>query len=299
VHDDPAADPITHDLSDPRPVDPATDASTRWPIEPVERTRDPAEDATSCPFLRAVDDADRLVVPILSPDPVNRCASSGEPVPQSLRQQELVCLTSGHVNCPRFQRGTVPAPAPLEMPVRLHLDRPVHVTPATAGALAVFLIAFAISLGFMVANGGLALTAAATPSPTEAVLGAVETTPPPTGAPTPEATPEATPVPSPSPSPSPDPTATPAATPTATPAANPSPRTTAKPTARPASGRYALLKPCPNQSDCWIYVIRSGDNLYSIARYFGVPLATVKAWNPWTANGLKVGRELRIPPPTR
>jgi LysM domain len=297
VHDDPAADPTTRGVSDPRPVDPAIDSSTRWPIEPVELTPDPSDPTTICPFLRAVDDADRLLPPILSPDAVNRCASSGEPVPQSLRQQELVCLTSGHVNCPRFQRGTIAAPAPLEMPLRLRLDRSVHVTPATAGAIAVFLVAFAISLGFMVANGGLALTAAATPSPTEAVLGAVETTPPPTLAPTPIPTPEATTAPT--PSPSPDPTATPAPTPTATPLATPSPAPTSKPTARPTSGRYALLRPCPNQSNCWIYVIRSGDNLYSIAHYFGVPLATVKAWNPWTANGLKVGRELRIPPPTR
>jgi len=297
VHDDPAADPITHDLSDPRPVDPATDASTRWPIEPVELTLDPSDDATICPFLRAVDDADRLLLPILSPDPVNRCASTGEPVPQSLRQQELVCLTTGHVNCPRFQRGTIAEPAPIEVPIHLNLNRSVHVTPATAGAIAVFLVAFAISLGFMVANGGLALTAAATPGPTEAVLGAVETTPPPTAAPTPEATPD----PTPSLSPSPDPTATPAPTPIATPVATPTPTpaATPKPTPRPTSGRYALLRPCPNQSDCWIYVTRSGDNLYSIARYFGVPLATVKAWNPWTANGLKAGRELRIPPPTR
>ena len=301
MHDDPAADPTTHGLDDPRPVDPAIDPSARWPIEHVELTPDPSDAVTTCPFLRAVDDADRLLLPILSPDPVNRCASSGEPVPQSLRQQELVCLTSGHVNCPRFQRGAVAPSIPIEVPVRLRLDRSVHVTPATAGAIAVFLVAFAISLGFMVANGGLALTAAATPSPTEDVIGAVEGTPSPTfrptADPTPAVTPEATPAPT--PSPSPDPSATPDPTPTATPAATPTSATTAKPTARPTSGRYALLTPCPNQSDCWIYVIRSGDNLYSIARYFGVPLATVKAWNPWTANGLKVGRELRIPPPTR
>ena len=293
MHDDPAAHPTSHVLNDPRPVDPAIETSTRWPIEPVELTVDPSDHATICPFLRAVDDADRLLLPILSPDPVNRCASSGEPVPQSLRQQELVCLTSGHVNCPRFQRGTLDAPAPLATPVRLHLNRSVHVTPATAGAIAVFLVAFAISLGFMVANGGLALTAATTPTPTQAVLGAVETTPPPTATPTPEATP------APTPSPSPAPTATPAPTPSATPIATPSPAPTSKPTPRPTSGRYALLTPCPNQSGCWIYVIRSGDNLWSIARYYGVPLATVKAWNPWTANGLKVGRELRIPTPTR
>ena len=68
---------------------------------------------------------------------------------------------------------------------------------------------------------------------------------------------------------------------------------------QPTSGRYALLTACPDRSGCWIYHIRSGDNLYSIANYFGVSLKTVQAWNPWTQSGLKTGRELRIPTPTR
>ena len=66
-----------------------------------------------------------------------------------------------------------------------------------------------------------------------------------------------------------------------------------------SASRLALLTPCPDSPDCYIYVVRSGDNLFSIANYFGVPLSTVKAMNPWTKNGLKAGRELRIPPPTR
>jgi hypothetical protein len=45
--------------------------------------------------------------------------------------------------------------------------------------------------------------------------------------------------------------------------------------------------------------VRSGDNLTSIANYFGVSLAKVRAMNPWTSGGLTVGRGLRIPPPTR
>ena len=43
--------------------------------------------------------------PVEVPDPVNRCAALHDAVPQSMRQQELVCLTSGHVNCPRYLRG--------------------------------------------------------------------------------------------------------------------------------------------------------------------------------------------------
>ena len=60
-----------------------------------------------------------------------------------------------------------------------------------------------------------------------------------------------------------------------------------------------MLTSCPNTPNCYVYVVRSGDNLFSIANYFGVSLNTVKAWNPWTQNGLVVGRGLRIPPPTR
>jgi LysM repeat protein len=47
-------------------------------------------------------------------------------------------------------------------------------------------------------------------------------------------------------------------------------------------------------------VVRSGDNLVSIARYFGVPLETVYRLNPWTrTSGLRAGQELILPPPTR
>jgi len=60
-----------------------------------------------------------------------------------------------------------------------------------------------------------------------------------------------------------------------------------------------LVTPCPDTAKCYVYRIRSGDNLYSIANYFGVSLATITAWNPWTSDGLKAGRALRIPPPTR
>jgi hypothetical protein len=46
--------------------------------------------------------------------------------------------------------------------------------------------------------------------------------------------------------------------------------------------------------------VRRGDNLFSIANYFGVPLRRVYAMNPWLENsGLRAGQELRLPPPTR
>jgi spore germination protein YaaH len=68
----------------------------------------------------------------------------------------------------------------------------------------------------------------------------------------------------------------------------------------PSSDRYALLTPCGDAPDCLIYTIRSGDNLVSIASYFGVPFDTVTELNPWTrTTQLVAGQELRLPPPTR
>ena len=73
-----------------------------------------------------------------------------------------------------------------------------------------------------------------------------------------------------------------------------------KPTKKPTSARYALLKPCADRSGCWIYRVRSGDNLYSIANYFGHSLNTIYAWNPqYPGTALQVGAAIRMPPPTR
>jgi hypothetical protein len=287
VYDDPAADQPPRASADP--LDGAVAAApehVRSQLPGWERTTtDPV-----CPFLRAATAGDALGEPIETPDPANRCTALHDAVPQSLRQQELVCLSSAHVNCPRYLRGTVGLPTPVE-PVAAAR----RVTPATAGALALFGLAFVISVGFVVATGGLALTAAVpTATPGGAVLGEIETAPP-SFLPTPEATAESTPAPTPSSSPSSLPSPTPTVAPT--PAATPAP--TAKATPRPTSNRFALLKPCPGSPDCYIYIVRSGDNLFSIAKYFGVPLKTVQAMNPWTKSGLVAGKELRIPTPTR
>jgi LysM repeat protein len=92
-------------------------------------------------------------------------------------------------------------------------------------------------------------------------------------------------------SPTPPPTATPEPTPIATPAPTP---------AASVSDRYALLQPCPDKPDCWIYTVRKGDNLTGIAKYFGIPLQTVRDLNPWTeTKGLEPGQKLILPPPTR
>jgi hypothetical protein len=63
--------------------------------------------------------------------------------------------------------------------------------------------------------------------------------------------------------------------------------------------RHRLLKPCPDDADCVIYVIRQGDNLVSIVGFFEVPLEATLGLNPWLeeADYLPVGAELRLPWP--
>ncbi len=283
MYDDPTAGQPPSPSADP--VDGAFAAApehARSQLPGWERTAtDPV-----CPFLRAATAGDALGEPIETPDPANRCTALHDAVPQSLRQQELVCLSNAHVNCPLYLRGAVGLPAPVE-PV----SAARRVTPATAGALALFGLAFVISVGFVVASGGLTLTAAVpTATPGGAVLGEIETAPP-TFLPTPEATVVPTPAPTALASASPSPSLTPSPTATAEP--------TTKATPPPRSSRFALLKPCPGTPDCYVYIVRSGDNLFSIAKYFGVPLKTVQAMNPWTKSGLVAGKELRIPTPTR
>ncbi len=245
-----------------------------------------SDDPETCPFLRAADEADRIVVPIEAPDPANRCAALRDPVPQSLRQQELVCLASGHVNCPRYLRGAVVIAEAPPAPIRPGRG----VSPAVIGSVLALIMAASASLAFVLARGGLELTAAApTPSPI-ASQGAVAQ-----ASATPEATPIATASPTRTASPSPTPTPTPTPSPTV------SPPPTVAPTARPAptSDRYALLRPCPGTPRCWIYRVRAGDNIYSIANYFGISQDSIYDRNPLVRNGLRPGQDLRLPPPTR
>ena len=239
-----------------------------------------------CPFLHASVADGSVVEPVRWPDPANRCTALGDIAPQSLRQQEYACLASAHVNCPRFAKGVqlmAEAPRPGSAGVRF--------TPAILAALIVLAASFALSVGFVVANGGMELAAVANTSPQ---AGVASTAPSASPNVTPSAAAE-TAVPSPSssieaataePSPPETPTPVPSTAPTATP--------------RPSSDRYALLEPCPDAPDCWIYEVREGDNLTSIANYFGVPLASVYERNPWAeTEQLRAGQELRLPPPTR
>ena len=248
------------------------------------RALDPSIIQPSCRFLlREADDG--ALDPGLGIDPANRCVAMVEPVPQSSRQQELVCLTAAHINCPRYLRGLLLASAEVPKTVR------DPISPAVIGASIVLVAALAASFGFLAVRGGFDLPVRLSQSSLVAVAPVAS----------PSRTQNATPSqlapasPSPSPSPSPQPTASPAPTPVVTPI----PTRTATPA--PSSDRYALLTRCATTSNCWIYVIRSGDNLKSIANYFGVSYARVLAMNPDLGDPANVrpGYRLRIPTPTR
>ena len=163
------------------------DAGNQW----LERLDLRSPDPRVCPFLRALDDSDQLAVPIGAPDALNRCAALREAIPQSLRQQELVCLTSGHVNCPRYLRGAMAAEAAprraaltLSAVRRPAIPRP-SVSPAIFAATLVLIAAFAGSVAFVVARGGLAMPVVAVerPDPSPSAL-AVAPTPEPSPSPT-------------------------------------------------------------------------------------------------------------------
>jgi hypothetical protein len=313
--------PSAH-ADDAAPTEPQSGADVAVGVRPALLVFDDAARSPNpavCPFFRFALDGD-LVAPLLKPDEGNRCAAIGAPRPESARQQELVCLTPAHADCPRYLRGALALQDPAAA------RRPAAVPRATLAALLILVLSAGISFGFVVQRGGIELpVVAGAPSSTTLALAASPVAAPtatpnlgPTPAPTPLASvpasaaavsvppsasptvpPSPSPTPSPSPSPTPSPTASPSPTPVLTPSATPPP--TPKPTKKPTSDRYKLLDPCPDRSNCYLYTVRSGDNLYSIAHYFGVPLATIYAWNPAYANGahLKVGNKIRMPPPTR
>jgi hypothetical protein len=257
-------------------------------------TRSPIPD--TCPFLRTIDEAGAGAPPIERSDPANRCVAVGDPTPQSSRQQELVCLTTGHNNCLRYLRGALVATDTLASVT----ERRGSSSPVIASAL-VLIAAASMSVGFLLVRGGFDLPAAS-PGPSQVVLAPSAATPPAASVEPSEPSPAAS-VPlvaTSSPASTARPTEALATEPPATPPPTPTPGPLS-PTPAPTSDRYLLLVPCPDAADCWIYRVRSGDNLVSIANYFGVRYDTVLDMNPTIGDPTRIraGDAIRMPPPTR
>lgn len=267
-------------------------------IDPEHRAPNPA----ICPFLRAVGPADEIGPPVEAADPRNRCVASGAADPQDAGWQRSHCLTSAHVGCERYlsgverpagTEGSTPLPHGTGDPGAPMAGEPMAASggaPNTRGsrtltpavlAAGLFLAASAsLAIGFVALRGDLAL---------------------PVHSPAPSSVAVASPTPLVSVEPSPTLVATPVA-PTPSPAPpSPSPTNTPAPTPAPTSDRYALLDPCPATPDCYLYTIRIGDNLQSIANYFGVPYATILDLNPQIVDPATIqpGSQLTLPPPTR
>ena len=174
----------------------ASQATPSWLAVLDDRSPDP----DICPFLRATS-LGGLTAPFEQPDAANRCAALAEAVPQSLRQQELVCLTTGHVNCPRYLRG---AAVMTETPKAVVRERQQMSVPMLA-SLVVLVIAITASVGFVLARGGaLSIGPGASPGGSQP-LAVVSPSPASIGPSiSPSLVAEATPTPDPTPSPTAD-----------------------------------------------------------------------------------------------
>ena len=156
-------------------------------------------------------------------------------------------------------------------PTKRYVERPRGPSAAVLAAT-LFLIGSALlSVSFMLTRGGLSIPIGS-PEPSTV---AVATVSPVVATPTP------------------GPTATPLVTAEPTPSPTPAPPT---PTPDP---RLALLVPCPDKPDCYLYTVRTDDSLGRISRRFTIPVDTILELNPWITDPsiIHPGEVLTLPPP--
>lgn len=193
--------------------------------------------------------------------------------------------------------GTTVERAPGATEVRRQLWRDTSAILVLLGVVSVALLA-----GTSVGPTGAVLDATATPrprnveaSPSLGTMAAEVLAPSPS--PTPIAEPSnALPHPTEPPATAPSPTTTaPATTPT------PTPPRRGTPQPRDTGDRMAVLTACRDRSNCYVYVVRRGDNLVSIANWFGIPYEEVLARNPQILNPsrLHAGDHIQLPRPRR
>ena len=160
-----------------------------------------------------------------------------------------------------------------------------RLTPATLVALVLLLLSAGASVTFVLARGGLALPTAQPSGGAVAEVGA-------------SAGPSARP--STGPSVGTGPTAGPSVAPSPGPSTGTAAATAPDTGPAATSDRVAVIVACPGTATCWIYTIRKGDNLVSIANWFGVPLAIIYQMNPGLkTTPIRAGMQIRIPTPTR
>lgn len=275
-------------------------------IDLAPRFRPWSEPATAnagpmhCHFLRSVGPDGRLVDAQRVALPTHRCAAFGDPLPLSLRQQELVCLQRVHVSCPRYVRGTLLADESPSRQVNEGSRKRLPILSIVGVGLVVLALVVVASsmLGLPPFGGG---TTGLTPP-------YVATQPPVSPSATATVATTASLQPSASPSAPPSPTLEPTAS--LGPTLAPTPVATPWPPGATAS-RMNLLVPCTGQANCYVYTVRGSgpppggngssvpDSLANIATFFGVSLNEINAMNPWASSGINAGDKLKIPPPTR